>query len=214
MNRSAEIHLLAHALAQAQGSMTHAKKDSENPHFRSKYADLASIMEAIRYPLSSHGLSIAHAIVPAARENEVAVETVLLHTSGQWISSTVSIPVDKSNAHGYGSAITYARRYGLGLVGVVSDVDDDGNAAVAAAKPRANAEELMPESTKTAGITKAQLAGSRELIKQLKAKYGDEEGPNKARDILVKEFDAEHRTDLTEEQAAKWLARLNDLLEP
>lgn len=133
MNKSENINELAAALAKAQGAMRFAAKDSNNPFFKSKYADLSSVVEAIRDALASNGLSYMQHIHQSDK-HEVCVETIILHSSGQWIGcGTVSIPVNKADAQGYGSALTYARRYSLSAaVGVVAD-DDDGNAAANAA---------------------------------------------------------------------------------
>lgn len=125
---------LAKALAKAQAVMESAKKTSTNP-FLSKenskagrYADLASVWDACREPLTSNGLAVVQ-LVTSADKTSVTVETRLLHEGGESISSTLTMPVEKATAQGVGSAITYARRYSLSaLVGVAPD-DDDGNAA-------------------------------------------------------------------------------------
>lgn len=125
---------LARALAKAQSVMESAKKTSTNP-FLSKenskagrYADLASVWDACREPLTSNGLAVVQ-LVTSADKTSVTVETRLLHEGGESISSTLTMPVEKATAQGVGSAITYARRYSLSaLVGVAPD-DDDGNAA-------------------------------------------------------------------------------------
>lgn len=128
MKRSDNIEKLAEALAAAQGQITAASKDKENPHFRSKYADLASVWDACRAPLTSNGLSVVQ--TPGFGEGSLILETTLLHTSGQWISSELPIQVDTRNLQQIGSALTYARRYSLSaMVGVCPD-DDDGEAAV------------------------------------------------------------------------------------
>ncbi len=138
MNKSENINELATALAKAQGAMRFAAKDANNPFFKSKYADLSSVVEAIRDALATNGLSYMQHL-QQSEKHEVCVETVILHASGQWIGcGTVAIPVNKNDAQGYGSALTYARRYSLSAaVGVVAD-DDDGNAAAASA-PKAQA---------------------------------------------------------------------------
>lgn len=138
MNKSDNINELATALAKAQGAMRFAIRDADNPFFKSKYADLSSVVEAIRDALSGNGLSYMQHLHPSEK-HEVCVETVLLHASGQWVScGTLTVPVSKHDAQGFGSALTYARRYSLSAaVGVVAD-DDDGNAAAAAA-PKAQA---------------------------------------------------------------------------
>jgi hypothetical protein len=143
MNRSEQINELATALAKAQGQMGGAKKDSENPFFKSRYADLASVVEALRAPFAEHGLSYVQLPIPTEGD-WVQVETVLLHASGQWIANIVDVPVAKGDAQGYGSALTYARRYGLSAICGVAPEDDDGNAA-AKAKSRPSAEQMMPK---------------------------------------------------------------------
>ena len=135
MNKSESIAGLAAALAKAQGAMKGAIKDSANPFFKSKYADLASVVEAIRAAFSANGLSYIQTVEPSEKD-EVRVETTLLHASGEWISCGVlSLPVSKVDAQGYGSALTYARRYSLSAAVGVAPEDDDGNAA-SAAKPK------------------------------------------------------------------------------
>lgn len=134
MEKSESIKELSAALAKAQGQMRGALKDSNNPYFKSKYADLASVVEAIREPFATNGLSYVQIAHDA--ESAVKIETVIMHSSGEWMSLGVfSVPVTKDDAQGYGSAGTYCRRYSLMLVGVAPE-DDDGNAA-AAAKPKA-----------------------------------------------------------------------------
>ena len=141
MNKSESIASLASALAKAQGQIKGAKKDTANPFFKSKYADLASVVEAIQPHLSTNELSYIQLTIPSEKD-EVQVETVLAHSSGEWISGIIAVPVSKSDAQGYGSALTYARRYGLSAIVGVAPEDDDGNAA-AQAKP---AKAGMPES--------------------------------------------------------------------
>lgn len=128
---SEQIGELAAALAAAQGEMTAASKDATNPHFKSRYATLASVWDAIRGPLSQHGLSVSQVLESPENGVGVAVRTMLLHTSGQWIASRYVMPIgDKLTPQAIGSAITYARRYALSaIVGIAPDDDDDGNAA-------------------------------------------------------------------------------------
>ncbi len=117
------------ALAKAQGAMESAKKDTANPFFNTKYADLAGIIEACRKPLSDNGLSIVQ--IACNDEKGVTILTRLLHSSGESISSPCWVPVVKKDPQGYGSAMTYARRFGLqALVGVAAEVDDDANSHV------------------------------------------------------------------------------------
>jgi len=128
-DKSEQLNELAAALAKAQGKMDSASKDSSNPHFQSKYASLASCWDACREPLSVNGLAVVQRVKQATGQ-VVVVETLLLHSSGQWLRQDVRLPVDKPTAQSVGSAITYARRYGLtAMVGIAPDDDDDGNAA-------------------------------------------------------------------------------------
>ena len=127
MNTSEEIHELAAALSKAQGEIEDAAKGAENPYYKSKYADLAAVRGVIREPLAKNGLSIVQN--PATVQGGVEVETILLHSSGQYMSSKLFMPVAKIDAHGVGSAITYARRYSLLSILCLATEDDDGNAA-------------------------------------------------------------------------------------
>lgn len=127
MQQSEQINELAAALALAQAEIGGAKKDSSNPFFKSKYADLASVMDACREPLTKNGLSIAQILIN--EENKVGCETKLMHKSGQWISGKFLLTPTKNDPQASGSAVTYARRYALAaIVGVVQE-DDDGNKA-------------------------------------------------------------------------------------
>lgn len=128
MNKSDSIGKLAEALSMAQGAMQNAKKDSSNPFYKSKYADLASVIDAVRRPLSDNGLSFSQLVEEA--DHSAKITTMLMHSSGEWLSSVISLTPTKDDPQGMGSAITYARRYALGaILGVASEEDDDGNAA-------------------------------------------------------------------------------------
>ncbi len=131
MNTSEQINEVATALAKAQGMITGALKDSTNPHFKSSYADLASIWDACRSALSSNGLAVVQ-MTDKSDKDEVIVVTRIMHSSGQWIEGTLALPVSKADAQGYGSALTYARRYGLAAAVGIAQVDDDGNLAAQA----------------------------------------------------------------------------------
>ncbi len=127
MQRSEAINELAAALAKAQGLIKGALKDQTNPDYKSKYADLAAHWEAIRGPFSANGLSIMQ--FPRLTEEGVEIETLLSHSSGQWTSEILKMPVPRADAQGVGSAITYARRYALSAIAGTSPDDDDGQAA-------------------------------------------------------------------------------------
>lgn len=122
-----EIHELAAALCKAQASIEHAKRDTENEFFKSRYADLSSVRDACQRPLSENGLSVVQ--IPEANGPKVSVTTILLHTSGQWMRGTLTLTAMKPDPQAAGSAITYARRYALAAFTGVAPDDDDGNGA-------------------------------------------------------------------------------------
>jgi hypothetical protein len=120
---------LAKALAAAQGQIKGAAKDSQNPHFKNRYADLASVWDACRKALTDNGLSVAQFTQIHADAGTVLV-TRLLHTSGESVEGSTPLLMGKQDMQALGSAITYARRYGLAAMVGVAPEDDDGNAAV------------------------------------------------------------------------------------
>ena len=136
MKTSNEINEIAKALSLAQSEMSGATKQSTNPFYKSNYSDLASVMQAISLPFSAHGLCFVQGA--EANEQRVSVTTRIIHTSGQWLEATTELPPTKADAQGWGSAITYAKRYGLQALCGVPSVDDDGQEAVKrVAKPKA-----------------------------------------------------------------------------
>lgn len=145
MNKSDEIKDLADALAKAQGEIENASKSSVNPHFKSKYADLAEVLNTVRPVFSVHGLSVTQ--MPSFADGVCSVETLLMHSSGQWISSTASATVSKNDAQGVGSCITYLRRYSLAAVAGIAQEDDDANAAVGN-RPKTQQQQPQPQPQK------------------------------------------------------------------
>lgn len=126
--KSASISELAKALALAQAEIKPAAKDKLNPHFKNQYADLASVWDACRSALTKNGISVVQA--PGIDQTEaVYLDTILAHTSGEWICGRLPVRPVQNTPQGLGSALTYARRYGLAsMVGVAPD-DDDGEEA-------------------------------------------------------------------------------------
>jgi hypothetical protein len=123
MNQSEQIDLLSAALVEFHKSAPEVKKNAINPHFKNRYADLASIIDATRSPLADAGLSVVQ--LPDGDD----LVTRLIHKSGQWISSRTALKFTKQDAQGYGSALTYARRYALSAILNLAADDDDGEAA-------------------------------------------------------------------------------------
>lgn len=126
-NHSDQLDQIATALSAAQSEIEGVKKTEENPFFKSKYADLASVWDAIRGPFGRNGLSVFQ--LPMSIDGMAVVWTKLLHKSGQFIEGATALKPTKGDPQGMGSAFTYARRYSLmGVAGVAPD-DDDGNEA-------------------------------------------------------------------------------------
>jgi hypothetical protein len=140
--QSESIANLALALSIVQGKMSHAVKDSANPFFKSKYADLESVWDACRGLLSDNGLAVMQ--FPGLytdHDKSMSLTTIISHKSGEYISQEMSVPVSKVDPQGAGSALTYMRRYALAAVVGVVQADDDGNAA-SSPKPVVKAKEI------------------------------------------------------------------------
>lgn len=119
-----DTQALMAALAMAQSEIEHVAKDAKNPHFKSKYATLASVFDVCRKPFSRHGLAILQPTVII--NNSVYVATTLCHKSGQWVRSYYPVQTERAGSQGLGSGLTYARRYALmSMIGVAPE-DDDG----------------------------------------------------------------------------------------
>ncbi len=130
MNAPSKIEAasLASAMAAAFGEIEGATKSANNPHFKSKYADLTSVIEAIKPALIKHSLFFTQH--PQPSEGGVTVETFIHHACGETMSlGSLFVPANKNDAQGFGSALTYARRYALVTAFGVPVEDDDGNAA-------------------------------------------------------------------------------------
>lgn len=168
MQKSESIKELASALAKAQSKIENATKTSSNPHFKSKYADLAEVLNTVRPVLAEHGLSVAQ--FPSLDGSIASVETILMHSSGEWISGIASAPVGKQDAQGVGSATTYLRRYSLAALAGVAQEDDDGNTAVSSSKPATQKKTTpLPDERFQAAIEK--VRAGQYPIEKLKADW-------------------------------------------
>ena len=127
MDKSESIKNLAIAMSKAQSEMGGASKAANNPFFKSKYADLSEVIKVVKEPFASNGLSYVQ--FPIEDNGRVGVETILMHSSGEWMSNKFTVQLTKQDAQGAGSAITYCRRYGLQAVAGIPSEDDDGNSA-------------------------------------------------------------------------------------
>jgi hypothetical protein len=148
---------LIDALIKAQSQMGHAVFDQTNPHFKSKFASLKSVIDAVKPALNANGIAFVQKSIPM--EHGIAVETVF-HGHGDTLpTGPVPVPIDRENAQGFGSALTYAKRYSLAMAcGISADEDDDGNAAANAAPKRGQA------------VTKTVIAENRMSVDENKRK--------------------------------------------
>ncbi len=158
MTQTETLNELATALAKAQGKIAGAPKDTVNPFFEKKYADLSNVITAMRAPFADNGLSV----LQSARwfDGELRLVTRILHSSGEWVEDGgIPLIMDKKTMQGLGSAITYGRRYGLMAAAGIAPEDDDGNEAVKGAGK---------DGTTATAKWKGPLA-----VTKLKAAFGD-----------------------------------------
>lgn len=157
------------ALAEAQGEIENAAKNAANPHFKSKYADLAEVLNTIRPVFAAHGLSLIQS--PGYDGSLASVTTVLAHKGGGYITGTASCVPAKSDAQGIGSATTYLRRYGAAAVAGIAQEDDDGQAAAHGNKPAPVSINYDAWLDAAAAVTDE--VGYQKLRGEVLAKFGD-----------------------------------------
>ena len=162
---------IATALAKAQANMGKALKQANNPHFRSKYADLGNVMDACLPALNEAGIAL---IQPTGEdEHGRYVETILIHgESGEILTCRVPLIVSKNDMQGYGSAVTYARRYGLMAMAGIAPEDDDGHAA-SKAPPKQEQRQQKPQETDAEAIERAkEYLAEADSLDDLKERWG------------------------------------------
>jgi hypothetical protein len=155
MKSSESIKNLASALCKAQEEMGGAVKESKNPFFKSDYADLTSVIKAIKEPFANNGLSYTQ--FPTNDEGRIGVVTMLMHESGEYLEHSYTLPTTKADPQSAGSAITYARRYALQSIAGIPTADDDAESAM-----------IRNNQSKTAVMSPEQAAE----IKALLAEHG------------------------------------------
>lgn len=161
MRMSENINEIAAALSKAQAVMKPAVFNRTNPHFRSKFADLNSCMDACKQALADNGLCIMQ--LPEQINGKDILVTMLAHSSGQWITSEYPLLADKMNSQGFGSAMTYAKRYSLcAMLGIVADEDDDGEATI----DRTREKEKAPDRPHAFQMKAEKLDDKKEAIGQ------------------------------------------------
>jgi hypothetical protein len=180
VRRSLSIANLAGAMVKAQTELKNPPKDSVNPHFKSKYADLATVRDAVIPVFVKHGLAVMQ--LPCEMDDAPALTTLVTHTSGEWLETTIKLRPGKMDPQGVGSALTYARRYALqSVAGVAAEDDDDGNAA---SRPAQQQTQARPTPAPKSGVMPTPWA--RGIIAKLDAAITRDVGLE-----LYREFDAE-----------------------
>lgn len=194
--QSEQINEIMAALAKAQGEIGHASKDSANPYFKSKYADLASVWQACRGPLSKNGLAVTQTL-DLAGERQVLV-TTLGHSSGQWIKSLMALP-SLAKPQEVGSCVTYYRRYALAaMVGVYQD-DDDAEAVSKPLRTVKKQESLNSEPEPDIKLTKDQA----DYLDKLMDQIDDDKYMSDLEHYVTTTFDVSSVYDITPTQYAK-----------
>jgi hypothetical protein len=150
MKTSDSITKISPALLKAQKAITFATKDAMNPHLKNRYADLQSVIEAIKPALNEAGIFFMQSATPST-DDKLHLVTRLIHDSGEWVEDEIVIPVVKQDAQGHGSAMTYARRYSLASMTGLFQSDDDGNEVTI---PKAKQE---PKKAEPTGISDNEL---------------------------------------------------------
>lgn len=154
------------AFVKAQKAFGPALKTSTNPHFRSKYADLSACIEAVIDALNDNGIGLIQTLHEC--DNGVVVETIFIHESGESLScGKLHVPATKQDAQGFGSALTYARRYSVMAACGMAPEDDDGNAAV---------KDYKPQKT---GRTPGEIVGGKKVLEGDVAKIVQAVAPGK-----------------------------------
>lgn len=171
MEKSTEIKNLATALCEFQSAVETIKKGETNPFFKSKYASLNDILNVIRQPLADNGLSFVQ-----FPKGKYGLDTMLMHTSGEWLSESYEMEPTKHDPQGAGSVITYQRRYALGaILGLNIDEDDDANKASVTPIPEEIAERanvlpwLNPNTSQWNDAIKFLKEGG--IMSKIKVKY-------------------------------------------
>lgn len=166
-----DLNEISAALVAAQAEFAAIPKTAENPFFKSKYADLATVISHTQPVLAKHGLAVSQH--PTTLDGEPALTTWLLHSSGQSLKDTMRLCAAKSDPQGQGAAITYARRFAyMAVLGLVADADDDGQAATKAKQAEPKAKPLPTHVAKLAAVAKKYNLDTKVLGQRFESDYG------------------------------------------
>ena len=172
MNTSESIKNLAASLCKAQAEMGGAVKDSKNPFFKSDYADLTSVIKAIKEPFANHGLSYTQ--FPTNDDGRIGVSTLLMHESGEYLEHSYTLPTTKADPQAAGSAITYARRYALQSIAGIPTADDDAESAMIRNNQSKNAVLSGDQAKEIKGLIEEHGVDVKVFLKHFKATSVDE----------------------------------------
>ena len=199
--KSEQINELASALAKAQAKFSAVPKDSVNPFFKSSYAALPEVVKTATPVLAEFGLAVSQ-FISQSEDGSDTLTTYLLHSSGQFIAHTMKLHLSKDDPQAQGSAVTYARRYSyMSALGLVADVDDDGNSA-STPTPRPQSAPKPQYEAKPGAITQAQS----------KALYAILKGRGKEIKVEVIERWGKAEKELTAQEASTWIDELNNVV--
>lgn len=203
MEHSETINQIAAAVIAAQGELGAAKKTADNPFYKTKYADLAGVIETARPVLTRHGLGVVQS---ADCDGELAVvETLLVHTSGEWFKSRTVLKPTKADPQGMGSAVTYARRYAfMAIIGLAAE-DDDGNAA---SQSNGTVRQAQPVSRPAGRTNEVQMEAKRKAYFAQAAKIGVD--GETAKETVKSMFGLEHFADANLEQLRAALGEMKE----
>lgn len=203
MEHSETINQIAAAVIAAQGELGAAKKTADNPFYKTKYADLAGVIETARPVLTRHGLGVVQS---ADCDGELAVvETLLVHTSGEWFKSRTVLKPTKADPQGMGSAVTYARRYAfMAIIGLAAE-DDDGNAA---SQSNGTVRQAQPVSRPAGRTNEVQMEAKRKAYFAQAAKLGVD--GETAKETVKGMFGLEHFADANLEQLRAALGEMKE----
>ena len=172
MNTSESIKNLAASLCKAQAEMGGAVKDSKNPFFKSDYADLTSVIKAIKEPFANHGLSYTQ--FPTNDDGRIGVSTLLMHESGEYLEHSYTLPTTKADPQAAGSAITYARRYALQSIAGIPTADDDAESAMIRNNQSKSAVVSGDQAKEIKGLIEEHGVDVKVFLKHFKANSVDE----------------------------------------
>lgn len=206
MKTSESLDKISPALVKAQAAMTFARKDQANPHFKSNFAGLPSVIDAVKAPLNDNGIAFIQTPSPS-EDGKLHLTTRLIHTSGQWIEDTAVCPLPKADPQGFGSASTYLRRYSLAAITGLYQDDDDGNGATPSEGTPAPASAIKTAG-KPLGSAVPSLA-TRDQLAELAAMEMDNTTSERVAKALA-HYKVKRIEDLTTQQAGVIIKRITD----